>query len=144
MSGSHSADLAARCQTNADVAGKYSCSLMLAVLVLGVQGLCYLSMPLYRLSKAELKELDDVGGMGECFVPPVANWVSYSKYAQSAISRVSVRALNGGDSFLSPPAPLARWLSKGENDLAAERGSICPKATASLLCPKHTGNFLCQ
>lgn len=64
------ADLAARCLTRVNAAGKSSRSLMLAILVLGVQGQCYVCMPVYRSSKAELRELnDDAGGMGGCFAP---------------------------------------------------------------------------
>ena len=123
---------------------------MLAILVLGVQGLCYVYIPVYRPSKAELRELDDAGGMGGCFAPPTTNWACYRKCAHPAIFRVSMRALNG-DSFLSPPAKPAQWLSRGEEIWQQHRAQKQQKGRASVQRPQPPssalntwGNFLCQ
>lgn len=69
-----------------------SCSIiMLAVLVLGVQGLCCTYMPLYRPCKAELRELDDAGGRAACFAPWTTNWMYYHNHTPQLCP---VRALN--------------------------------------------------
>lgn len=52
-----------------------------------------LYLPVHRPSKAELREMNDAGGMGGCFAPYTTNWVCCNECAPSAILRMSMRAL---------------------------------------------------